>query len=42
MTTTHCSEVRAEMLSGMVPLRELDDRYRTLHPGEHMHIPAHY
>ncbi len=41
MATTHDSEVRAEMPSGMVPLRELDFRYSSLHPGEHMNTPAH-
>ncbi len=41
MVTTHASEVRAEMLSGMVPLRELEPRSRSLHPGEHMHIPGY-
>jgi hypothetical protein len=33
MATTHCSEVRADMPSGMVPLRELESRLRPLHPG---------
>ena len=37
MATTHVSEVRAEMPSGMVPLRELESRTSSLHPGEHMH-----
>jgi hypothetical protein len=31
MDTTHRSEVRAEMPSGMVPLRELEDRNMSLH-----------
>ncbi len=38
MATTHVSKVRAEMPSGMVPLRELEYRYRPLHPGGHTHI----
>jgi hypothetical protein len=33
MTTTHASEVRAEMPSGMVPPRELACRSRYLHKG---------
>jgi hypothetical protein len=41
MATTHCSEVRAEMPSGMGPLRELESRLRPLHPGGHMHIPGY-
>jgi hypothetical protein len=41
VATTHCSEVRAEMPSGMVPLRELEYRYRPLHPGGHMHTPGY-
>ena len=40
MATTHVSEVSDEMLSGMVPTRELKDRYRYLHPGRHMHTSA--
>ncbi len=39
--TTHCSEVRAEMPSGMVPIRELEDKSRFLHSGQHMHIPGY-
>ena len=30
---THHTEVRAEMPSGMVPLRELESRSSSLHPG---------
>ncbi len=41
MVTTHCSEIRAEMPSGMVPLRELTARSRCLHPGEHIHTPGY-
>ncbi len=39
MATTHCSEIRAEMPSGMGPLRELEYSHSDLQPGGHMHIP---
>ena len=39
MATTHCSDVRAEMPSGMVLLRELESRSRYLHERRHMHTP---
>ncbi len=50
MASTHVSEVRAEMPSGMVPLRKLESRRRPLHPGSTMHMhtpecsrtPSHY
>ncbi len=41
MATTHVSEVRADMPSGMVPFRELPDRARYLHPGRHIHTPGY-
>jgi hypothetical protein len=41
MATTHVSDERAEMPSGMVPLRELPDRARYLHPGRHIHTPGY-
>jgi hypothetical protein len=45
MATTHCSEVRAEMPSGMGPLRELEESHRYLHPGGHIpgysRVPSH-
>jgi hypothetical protein len=42
MVTTHVSEVRADMPSGMVPLRELEYRYSCLHPrGTHAHTPGY-
>ncbi len=37
MATTHVNEVRAEMPSGMVPLRKFWYRSSPLHPGRHMH-----
>ncbi len=33
MATTHCSEVRAEMPSGMGPVRVLESSFRYLHSG---------
>ena len=42
MASTHTSEVREEIPSGMVPLRELMDRSRYPHPGGHTHsVVAH-
>ncbi len=38
MVTTHFSEARSTMPSGMGPLKELEYRCRTLYIGENMHI----
>jgi hypothetical protein len=41
IATTHFSEMRAEMPSGMGPLRELESRLRPLHPGRYMYMPGY-